>query len=117
MKIGVLVFLLIYWTSYILLLSPIFDGNPFATTTTYGGINVTGSVNSSGFNPSDEIENDFFSLTIGAFTSMIRFFGFALFGILYGITVPTAFQFVLSTWQVVISIITIAFIVSIFWEG
>jgi hypothetical protein len=112
LKISVLVALLVYWGFFIIIFSSSL-GSPFSS-----DYNTTAQYNSSNFDGDTEIESGgFFTGLIGVFKSGARFFGLALFGIGLPSSTPNWVQFIFTTWQVIISMITIAFIVSIFWDG
>lgn len=114
MDLKILFILGIYWT----LISLVFavgvgsdEGNILVDNEYSSEVNI----NSTGFT-SDELDSGgFFSGIIGIFTAMARIVGFYTFGITSQLS-GTA-QLIFSAWTVFISIFTIGFIISAFWNG
>ena len=106
----------VYWT----LISLVFGFGISDTTITGNffnteGYNSTGTINSTGFS-SDEIDTGgFFSGIIGIFTAMGRIIGFYTLGLTPALTGSA--QIIFSAWQILLSIFTIGFIISAFWDG
>lgn len=113
MHLGVLGTLIAYWTIWILVLTVgISDGsNPLST----AGYSTTATLNNTGFSSSEIDSGGFFTGAIGIFTAMGRFIGLALFGVTDVLTgLP---QIIFSAWQTAVTLFSIGFIVSAFWNG
>jgi len=115
MKMGFLVLLGLYWVTFFLIFMP---GVSSPISSDY---NVTGSFNSSAFQESEVdtggILGGIFGNIVGIATAGLRFFGMAIFGINLAPTAPSYIQTFLVIWQSFITMLSIGFIISIFWDG
>lgn len=112
MKLAGLTVVVVYWFIFTLLFSGVL-GSPL---TGYSSDPIT-DINSSGFTSSEIDDGGFFTGIIGIATSLGRFFLLAVFGIGLPSDTPNYIQLIFSAWQVVVTIITIAIIISAFWDG
>ena len=112
MKFTILIALVSYW-SIISLMFLVGAGsyNGFRD----DGFTQTGSINATGFESSEIDTGGFFSGVIGIFTAMGRFIAFVGFGITP--VLEGTPQILFSAWETMILILSIAFIVSAFWDG
>lgn len=69
------------------------------------------------FNTSALSEGEIETGLITGIPSFSRFFKFAVFGVGLPDTVPDSFQFLFTIFQSAISLFTIGFIISMFWDG
>jgi len=112
MKFPILIALGLYWT-FISLMFLVGAGsyNGF----TDNGFSSDVDINASGFDDSEIDSGGFFTGLIGIFTAMGRFIGFVAFGITPVLTGTP--QILFSAWETLLSILTIGFIISAFWDG
>lgn len=105
----------IFWYGLLSFIFSIVPSNVAQSTPVHGNFV---ELNTSNFDSSEIDSGGFWSGTLGVVKSILRFFGFILIGIApSGWGVPVAFQIFLLFWNTAITIMFIAWVISIFWNG
>ena len=113
MKIGLL-YAFIFWygllsLAYVAIPSDIQEGTIDYT--------FVDDINASGFSEDEIDTGGFFSGLIGIGGAVARFFGFILFGFGLPDDTPQYAQTFVFFWNTIVTLLLIAWIVSIFWDG
>ena len=115
--------LILYWTSWILFLgvgstlAPDSFGNPMVD----DGFSTNADFNETGFDADTEIDQDtgglwgFFSGIAGVFVALGRGVALVAFGLTTSLTGLA--QIIVSTWATAMTLFTIFFIITAFWDG
>ena len=109
MNLKILFMLLMYWTIWIVFTASV-SGEYFYQQTYF---NTTAGLNDTGLTANETDTGGLFSTGV----SLARYFAFVLFGINAPFDAPDWFTLILASWQTVLTVFTVGWVISSIWDG